>query len=114
MMNHTLRKSRKKMLRRFGITIFSFCLTLAFAICLGFSVKAEEQADPNVTYKYFKSIEVEKGDTLWSIAQRNMSGEYESINEYMDEIVSMNKLTGSKLHAGQSITIPYYSNEYIR
>ena len=112
--NSKKRRCNRILIRKFGILVFSFCLLAALSISLGVSVKAEGHADPDVSYKYFKSIQVEAGDTLWSIAQEYCSEEYPSLNNYMKELVSMNHLDNEYIQAGQFITVPYYSNEYIR
>ena len=59
--------------------------------------------------KYFTSIEVKEGDTLWSIASEYMSDEYKDRNEFMDEVRQMNHITGSVIRAGSRLFIPYYS-----
>ena len=107
-------RNHRILIRKFGILVFSFCLLAALSISLGVSVKAEDHTDPDVTYKYFKSIRVESGDTLWSIAQEYCSEEYPSLDYYMKELVSMNHLDNEYIQAGQFITVPYHSNEYIR
>ncbi|WP_343249014.1 LysM peptidoglycan-binding domain-containing protein [Diplocloster hominis] len=114
MENSKKRRGNRILIRKFGILVFSFCLLAALSISVGVSVKAEGHADPDVTYKYFKSIQVEAGDTLWSIAQEYCSEEYPSLDRYMKELVSMNHLENEYIQAGQYITVPYYSHEYIR
>lgn len=64
------------------------------------------------TFKYYKSITIEPGDSLWSIAKENMTEEYGSINDYIDEVCFINSLDGTQIHAGRSLTIPYYSAEF--
>ena len=69
-------------------------------------------------YKYYTAITVQQGDTLWSIAERQLtdeetSSEYKGTRAYMKEVVSLNKLdNGNYLLAGQKLIIPYYSAEY--
>lgn len=61
--------------------------------------------------KYFKSILIEKGDSLWSIAQSNISSEWKSVEAYIDEIMELNKLSSDIIHEGNYISIPYYMTE---
>ena len=57
--------------------------------------------------KLYKSIEIEKGDSLWAIAK-----EYRepgcSVQEYIDEIISLNNLSSDKIHEGQHLIVSYY------
>ena len=57
------------------------------------------------------SIEVKKGDTLWSIASRYYSDEYDSMNTYIDEIRDCNGLSSDTIHSGNYIIVPYYEDE---
>ncbi len=61
--------------------------------------------------KYYTSITVESGDTLWSIAEEYMTDEYKNINVYIDEVIRINHLHGDMIRAGQDLCIPYYSAE---
>lgn len=58
--------------------------------------------------KYVMSIRIEKGDTLWGIAKENITSHYESIDEYIEEIMVCNSLTSDTIHEGQFLIIPYY------
>lgn len=59
--------------------------------------------------KYFTSVEIEEGDTLWSISEEYMTPEYKSRDEFIDEVREMNHITGSMIQAGERLLIPYYS-----
>lgn len=61
--------------------------------------------------KYYKSIEIQKGDSIWKIASDNICKEYQSIYEYIDEILSINNiniLAADSIQEGDYITIAYY------
>ena len=58
--------------------------------------------------KYYKSIEITDGDTLWSIAKENMSEEYDSVYAYIEEVMEMNNLESDQIHSGQYLTVAYY------
>lgn len=60
--------------------------------------------------KYFMCISVDADDTLWSIAEEYMSEEYSSVDDYIDEVKSINNLTGDKIYSGASLVIPYYAS----
>lgn len=60
--------------------------------------------------KTVTSIEVKKGDTLWSIASRYYSDEYHNMNTYIDEIRDSNGLSSDTIHTGNYIIVPYYED----
>lgn len=59
--------------------------------------------------KYFKCIEVSVDDTLWSIAEDNISEEYSSIDDYINEVKNINGLISDKIYSGATLIVPYYS-----
>lgn len=110
------RAHQRKLIRQIQIRNQLLILLLAAFIVLSisflfnsFSAKASVEA--NKTYKYFKSIEVQSGDTLWSIAEANKDEHYVSTAQYIKEVKSMNSLSNNTITTGQHIMIPYYSSE---
>lgn len=57
--------------------------------------------------KYYKSIEIQPGDTLWGIAEQYMTNEYNSIQEYIDELKEMNHLSSDQIHDSRYLMIAY-------
>lgn len=62
--------------------------------------------------KQVTSVEIQKGDTLWSIASTYISDDYDDLNEYIDEIMSSNGLATDTIHAGNYIIVPYYADTF--
>ncbi len=91
----------------------SFCSIIAVVImCSVFFSSIITQAAPRKnTYKYYTSIQIKTGDTLWEIAGRYMTNEYDDRNEYMREVCSINHISEDEIHAGQFLVVPYYSVE---
>lgn len=58
--------------------------------------------------KRFTSIQVEKGDSLWSIAEENISDEYESMDQYIDEVCETNHIYDQVITEDMYLVIPYY------
>lgn len=84
-------------------------LTL-FVMVLFFGTDKSEKSVDASTYnvKYFKCITIDEDDTLWSIANENISEEYLSVEDYIDEVKSINNLVGDKIYNGATLVIPYY------
>ncbi len=57
--------------------------------------------------KKFASVEVMHGDTLWSIAEDNKTGNY-TTKELVEEIKHANGLKGDRIIAGNYLIVPYY------
>ena len=60
--------------------------------------------------KYFTSYIVEKDDTLWDIAETYITPEYDSIYEYIDEVMESNHLKSTDIKCGQMLIVPYYAD----
>jgi len=79
----------------------------------GMIVEARERKAAQQTwYKYYTTIEVEAGDSLWNIAGRYMEGQSCTREEYIRELCRINHLRGDSIQTGQVLTVAYYSTEY--
>ena len=99
-----------------GIAALFLILCAAVLILFRVSIsnaRAEENL-PEARYKYYTSIQIHSGDSLWSIAETYMTGEYQNIYDYIDEVREINHLSGDYLRAGSKLCVPYYSSEYKR
>lgn len=97
-----------------GVAVLFLILCAAVLILLRCTVSnasANENA-PEPRYKYYTSIQIQTGDTLWSIAENYMTGEYADIYEYINEVMEINHLNSDFLQAGKRLCVPYYSSEY--
>lgn len=108
-----MRSRRTAQNQKLTVLMGLFIMTVAVAGCIIFGSTKAQAAPAETSYKYYTSIQVQKGDTLWDIASEHISGEYASMNDYIDEICEINHVSDSDIHSGQYLTIPYYSNEYM-
>ena len=106
----TKRERAVKMQKRI---IFITLVTIAsLIILLGSSIHALARSNDNrPVNKYYTSITVEDGDTLWDIADEYISGYNVDKAEYVNEISELNNLSDGNIHAGQSIVVAYYSRD---
>ncbi len=99
--------------RRICFSILAVFMILILAISYNVIVAEANDDMSDVSYKYYTYYEVSKGETLWSIAQDNIDYKfYDSINDYIDEVMYINHLTNDVIKSGEKIVIPYYSNLY--
>ncbi|SDA65113.1 LysM domain-containing protein [Butyrivibrio sp. INlla18] len=107
---------RQRIVRRQYITISLIVSILLFVMMfLKLSVMSDAQSDTfEPEYKYYKTVTVYSGDTLWDIASNNYnSGKYSDMNSYINEILSINSISDAdQVKAGESLIIPYFSKEY--
>ena len=54
----------------------------------------------------YRSVYIEPGDTLWSIAEENMTDMNGSIREFVNEIYSLNNLKSGDIRSGGYLIIP--------
>lgn len=111
-------KNRIRRQREMKKNLLIFIMTACLIVTCSFSLNAfRSNAKDNSTeasYKYYKSIVVSNGDTLWTIAEEYMDAEhYDSINDYIREVKSMNTLTDDTIHYGEYLVIPYYDNHFV-
>ncbi|MGB4658520.1 MAG: LysM peptidoglycan-binding domain-containing protein [Mobilitalea sp.] len=88
--------------------ILLVCLITFSVLFLSKTATAEGSND---RIKLVTSVEIEKGDTLWSIASEYVTYEYSDMNEYIDEIIDSNNLPDDTIHAGNYIVVSYYAND---
>ena len=88
-------------------TNVKYLLTVLIVVVIAFTVWGVTGANASkpVGQKYYVSITIEPGDTLWSIA------EDKNIKEYINEVRSINSLTSTDITAGRHIVIPRYTKE---
>lgn len=85
-------------------------LFLLIALTLVFTSKEANAERPVKRIKQVVSVEIQRGDTLWSIASTYISDEYKDLNEYIDEIMISNGMSSDIIQAGKYIIVPYYAD----
>lgn len=110
--NNKLRRQRQ---RRKNVLLFATTFLLVVALSFGINaiVSNAKSKTEAVEYKYYKSIIIERGDTLSTIASKYMGDNYRTVEEYVAELVKINGLRDDKIAAGNYLIIPYFSVEFI-
>lgn len=118
--NRIIRKKVKRKIRgkarKYLLILMALFVTAALnAAADGIPAKAQDCHDPVpkgynelAQYRYYKSILIEPGDTLWEIALEFKDARCSSTQEYVDELMEINGLTSDRIHAGRFLTVSYY------
>lgn len=101
-------------IQRYLIISFLAVFLTILGVILGSNLLASSQSKASNeinTYKYYTSIEVQKGDTLWTIAEQYADDDADYAS-YIEEVKEMNQLTSDTIHAGEYLTVSYSSSEF--
>ena len=98
---------RQQMMKMFIVT----AILIVIAVIL--LSRSRVVADAPAQTPYYSTITVERGNNLWSIAQKYApDNSNRSVSAYVDNIRSMNKLRrDAPLQVGQSLLVVYYTDE---
>ncbi len=110
--NCSRRTNSRTMISAGKVSILVFLLLMLFTCSFVFKAFMMSGTDvhagiPLSDIKY-KVVEINYGDTLWSIARDNMNPGYDSINAYISDIMDCNQMTSDRLTTGGYLMIPYY------
>lgn len=106
MKKHSLRRKSRKEKRLYQGT--AIALILVCCCCILFHKMVSSATSPSHSDMCYKSIEIQKGDSLWSIAQTYCSSQWNSIEDYIKEVKEFNGLHTDEITAGHYIAVPYY------
>lgn len=106
------RRQQKELRKRYPIIIIAIIISLlgiCFFLYLGDRVVKAKEPTSDIQYKV---VQVEEGDSLWSIARENMSKSsyagYSDIYQYIYEIKKCNNMKTNQINAGCYLMVPYY------
>lgn len=104
-------RTRKNVSFRKGIIQAVFILTVIASVFIilvstGNKIQAEES---DTACKQYRSVLINPGDSLWSIASEYMDGHYSSIQQYIDELKYINHLSSDTIYSDKYLLVPYYA-----
>ena len=110
-------RARRKRQRQVAKQKMFLLLVAVMAITIGsivFGSIFSSAKNPNediVQYKYYKSIEIQQGDSLWTIAKEYCTNPSVDTHEYINELKDINALKSDVIHEGQHLMVVYYDTE---
>lgn len=110
---HRRKLQRIRKIKRFCmISVITIFLVTVCALSVNAFKSIAQDNDAITTYKYFTSVVIEHGDTLYSLANEHTEGFDVDINNYIEEVMHINHIDdASSIQSGQYLIVPYYSNE---
>lgn len=111
--NNRIRRQRERR-KNIIMLVMAVCLAISLSFSIGSFLSNAKDCNAQTEYKYYASIPVEKGDTLWSIAEAHMGVQYNSVDDYIEELCQINSLDGESITAGMYLVVPYYSTEFMQ
>ena len=102
-------KKRQAIKRQVFLITIMFLTILATVLVITNCLKANQVKASSVHEEniYYKTIQVEEGDTLWTLADQYMGSNSFDRQEYIDEVKEMNHLTSDTIESGAYLMIPY-------
>lgn len=109
-------KRRREVQKRIFLAAATAVLVLAFSLSWHAVVSRAESRDLRPAFKYYTSVAIESGDTLWSLAEQHVDGvHYTTRSSYIEEVCRINNIEqASVIQAGDILVMPYYSDLYVR
>lgn len=107
-------RRQREIRRKFILAGIAVVLVLIFTLSYHALVSQANTGIEDISYKYFTSIQIQAGDTLWSLADRYADEvHYASQDQYIAEVMEINHITDENIYAGNYLIVPYYSAEFV-
>ena len=88
-------------MRKYVFILITLCMVISFAtISFG-------KTDKEKTEVYYEVVDINKGDTLWTIAEE-YNTRFDDVRDYIDEIKEFNNMKGTFIQSGDKIVVPVY------
>lgn len=107
------RRQRVIQLRRRVAMLIGATILIILFVVLAFTFSSKAKDNTPSLNKYYKSITIEYGSSLYSIATEYSVMSKGTIDDYINEVRSINHLDEEEdIYSGQNLIIPYYSYDF--
>ncbi len=108
-------RRQREIRRKFILAAIAVVPVLIFTLSYHALISHANTGMEDVSYKYFTSIQIKAGDTLWSLADRYADElHYASQDQYIAEVMEINHMKDENIYAGNYLIVPYYSAEFVK
>lgn len=110
-----LRRQREQR-RRIVSVLATVCLIAMCVISYHSLTSSANTGSEEVSLKYYTSVTVKSGETLWNITDEYIDySQYKNKESYIKEVCSINNLEdASDIRVGQRLVVPYYSSDFVK
>ena len=113
--NYKKKCMRQKEIRRnIFLIVLAIVLVLVSVVLFHAFISDANTSTEGMVFKYYTSVEVAPGESLWSIAENYLDDHYDGHEQYISEVVSINHLQDEGITSGQYLIVPYYSEEFVK
>jgi cell division protein YceG involved in septum cleavage len=105
-------KSSRAAQKRILVLIVLAIISSVIILCCSIRAFASSRKSAKDLHKYYTSISVEKGDSLWSIAGDYTKDGVMSREDFIDEVCELNNISDQdSLRSGEHLVVMYYSTD---
>lgn len=106
------RRRRERIAKR--VAMFAAVLCVIVFVFGRFALNGKAEAEKVHKFKYYTSVQLQYGESLWSLSEKYMDDELYTNASYIEEVKSINHIHDEdEVMAGKMLIVPYYSTEYI-
>lgn len=111
-LHHSCKRRREVYLKKLSFMFVTLILVLCFSIIAGKRLVDAHDDSQNIVndQRFYKSIEIQSGDTLWGIASEYTDGTPREISRYVGTLMKINGLATDQIQEGQYLMVVYYGN----
>ncbi len=110
------RIERERQVQRQKSILYSCAIIIVVALIVFVLIgigRNSKKVNASVDGRYiYKSVMVQSGETLWSIAAEHQNSYNGSLDEYIEEIMSINNMYDDSIKAGDYIIIPVFAKGF--
>lgn len=94
-----------KVVNRFRFTVFVVATIITISTMVNFMLDLDTAA--SLSYNEYAQVEIQSGDTLWSIAEKYMPKSLDT-REAVYKLCQINNIDANTLYVGSIIQVPIY------
>lgn len=110
-MNVAYRRRKARENRRNRYILMTFVVALLLMIIASTALSNEIQGEVDASNKVYISIQVDREDTLWSIAKEYKNSDFYDQESFINEVININHIVDEYIYAGEVLVIPYIPSQ---
>jgi cell division protein YceG involved in septum cleavage len=104
-------RGMNKMKKRYSMIFMTVILAVILVGGITIFFRSDVSANNEAVIRYEK-VQIEDGDSLWSIARAHYAEPCGDIRDYVDQIKACNDLESDHITEGQYLCVPVYTKGY--